>query len=66
MLLSPSAEDIARLVVEEKVPVVTTGAGNPGKGKDSGDRRSGDLYRSPVGYSSDPVSYGCVCDAVLL
>ena len=30
MLLSPSAEDIARLVVEEKVPVVTTGAGNPG------------------------------------
>lgn len=30
MLLSPSADDIARLVVEEKVPVVTTGAGNPG------------------------------------
>ena len=30
MLLSPNAEDIARLVVEEKVPVVTTGAGNPG------------------------------------
>ena len=30
MLLSPCAEDIARLVVEEKVPVVTTGAGNPG------------------------------------
>lgn len=30
MLLSPYAEDIARLVVEEKVPVVTTGAGNPG------------------------------------
>jgi enoyl-[acyl-carrier protein] reductase II len=29
MLLSPYAEDIARLVVEEKVPVVTTGAGNP-------------------------------------
>ena len=30
MLLSPHAEEIARLVVEEKVPVVTTGAGNPG------------------------------------
>lgn len=30
MLLSPSAADIARLVVEENVPVVTTGAGNPG------------------------------------
>lgn len=30
MLLSPYAEEIARLVVEEKVPVVTTGAGNPG------------------------------------
>ncbi len=29
MLLSPYAADIARLVVEEKVPVVTTGAGNP-------------------------------------
>ena len=31
MLLSPYAEDIARLVCEEKVAVVTTGAGNPGK-----------------------------------
>ena len=30
MLLSPYAEQIARLVAEEKVPVVTTGAGNPG------------------------------------
>lgn len=30
MLLSPYAEQIAQLVVEEKVPVVTTGAGNPG------------------------------------
>ena len=29
MLLSPHAEEIAKLVVEEKVPVVTTGAGNP-------------------------------------
>lgn len=31
MLLSPHADEIARLVAEEKVPVVTTGAGNPGK-----------------------------------
>ena len=29
MLLSPYAEEIAKLVVEERVPVVTTGAGNP-------------------------------------
>ncbi len=31
MLMSPNAEELAKLVVEEKVPVVTTGAGNPGK-----------------------------------
>lgn len=31
MLLSPNADDIARLVCEEGVKVVTTGAGNPGK-----------------------------------
>lgn len=31
MLMSPNAEELAELVVEEKVPVVTTGAGNPGK-----------------------------------
>ncbi|MFW5998336.1 MAG: enoyl-[acyl-carrier-protein] reductase FabK [Halanaerobiaceae bacterium] len=31
MLLSPFAEDIIQLVIEEKVPVITTGAGNPGK-----------------------------------
>ncbi len=31
MLMSPYAEEIAKLVVEEKVPVVTTGAGFPGK-----------------------------------
>lgn len=29
MLLSPYAQEIAKLVVEEQVPVVTTGAGNP-------------------------------------
>ncbi len=31
MLMSPYVDDIMRVVVEEKVAVVTTGAGNPGK-----------------------------------
>lgn len=31
MLLSPYAEEVAQVVLEEKVPVVTTGAGNPEK-----------------------------------
>lgn len=31
MLLSPNAEDVAKLVCEEGVKVVTTGAGSPGK-----------------------------------
>lgn len=31
MLLSPYADDIAKLVIEESVPVVTTGAGLPSK-----------------------------------
>lgn len=31
MLLSPYAEDIVDIVCDERVPVVTTGAGNPGK-----------------------------------
>lgn len=31
MLLSPYAEEIAELLYEEQVPVITTGAGNPGK-----------------------------------
>jgi enoyl-[acyl-carrier protein] reductase II len=31
MLLSPNAEDLAKLVIEEGVSFVTTGAGNPGK-----------------------------------
>lgn len=35
MLMSPFADDIAKLVVEEKVPVVTTGAGSPGKFMDA-------------------------------
>ena len=31
MLLNPNADDVAKIVVEEGVQVVTTGAGNPGK-----------------------------------
>lgn len=31
MLMSPHADKVAQLVIEEQVPVVTTGAGNPGK-----------------------------------
>lgn len=31
MLLSPFVDEIAELLYEEKVPVITTGAGNPGK-----------------------------------
>jgi enoyl-[acyl-carrier protein] reductase II len=31
MLMSPFAADLAQVVIEEQVPVVTTGAGSPGK-----------------------------------
>jgi enoyl-[acyl-carrier protein] reductase II len=31
MLLSPFADDIIELAIEKKIPVITTGAGNPGK-----------------------------------
>ena len=31
MLLSPFIEEVINVVYEERVPVVTTGAGNPGK-----------------------------------
>ena len=31
MLMSPYKDEIAKLVVDEKIPVVTTGAGNPSK-----------------------------------
>jgi enoyl-[acyl-carrier protein] reductase II len=31
MLISPYAEEIIEVVIQEKVPVVTTGAGNPGR-----------------------------------
>ena len=30
MLMNPDASKMAEIVVEEKIPVVTTGAGNPG------------------------------------
>ncbi len=31
MLMSPFVDEVARTVIEEHVPVITTGAGNPGK-----------------------------------
>ena len=31
MLMHPCADELAQVIVEERVPVVTTGAGNPGK-----------------------------------
>ncbi len=31
MLMSPNAAELAQLVIDEKVPVITTGAGNPGQ-----------------------------------
>jgi len=31
MLMSPNSEDLAQMVIDEKVAFVTTGAGNPGK-----------------------------------
>lgn len=35
MLMSPYADEVAQIVVEERVPVVTTGAGNPSKYMDA-------------------------------
>jgi enoyl-[acyl-carrier protein] reductase II len=31
MLMNPQADEIAELLADEKIPVITTGAGNPGK-----------------------------------
>lgn len=31
MLMNPNADEVARVVLEEKIPVVTTGAGNPAR-----------------------------------
>ena len=38
MLMSPYAEEVAKVVCEEKVEVVTTGAGNPSKYMECGMR----------------------------
>lgn len=35
MLLSPFVDEIIELIIEEKIPVITTGAGNPAKYMDS-------------------------------
>ncbi|MBO6260129.1 MAG: enoyl-[acyl-carrier-protein] reductase FabK [Lachnospiraceae bacterium] len=35
MLLNPNADDVAKIIIEEGVKVVTTGAGNPGKYMDA-------------------------------
>ena len=31
MLLSPYVEEVMQVIIDEKIPVITTGAGNPGK-----------------------------------
>ncbi|HBR29817.1 MAG TPA: enoyl-[acyl-carrier-protein] reductase FabK [Firmicutes bacterium] len=31
MMLSPYADEVIQIIIEEKIPVITTGAGNPGK-----------------------------------
>lgn len=31
MLMSPFVDDVIKVIIEERVPVITTGAGNPGK-----------------------------------
>ena len=31
MLMNPDADEMAQIVIDEQIPVVTTGAGNPGK-----------------------------------
>jgi len=31
MLMSPHVDDVMQVIIEERVPVITTGAGNPGK-----------------------------------
>ena len=31
MLMNPDADEMARIVIDEQIPVITTGAGNPGK-----------------------------------
>ena len=45
MLMSPNADDLAQLVVDEQVPIVTTGAGNPGKYMELPGSKSFRLFR---------------------
>ena len=46
VVMSPFADEVVRVVIEEKVPVVTTGAGNPGKYMD--DLKSAGIKVIPV------------------
>ena len=46
MLLSPNADDLAKLAVEEKIEVITTGAGNPGKYLQTGRLQTLKSFRS--------------------
>ena len=54
MLMSPFADEVAAVVAEERIAVVTTGAGNPSKvhGGLAGGRREGDPGR-PVGRTGE-------------
>ena len=48
MLMNPCADEMAQIIIEEGVQVVTTGAGSPGKymerGRDQGAARGGGLH----------------------
>ena len=46
MLMSPFADEVMKMIVEERVPVVVTGAGNPGKYMDS--LKAADIRVLPV------------------
>ena len=46
MLMSPHVEEVAKMVAEEKVPVVTTGAGNPSALLKCGRRRASRSFPS--------------------
>ena len=63
MLMSPYADDIARIILEEGVKVVTTGAGNPGKyippgrKRHQGSARGGGLR---AGQAADPLGVDAI------
>lgn len=46
MLMAPQIEDLVQIVIDEKVPVITTGAGNPGKYME--DLKGADIRVLPV------------------